>query len=171
MKITYKTKIKDLIDKNTVNTMVEDAMKKYLVNSDTRMTILEVEMTTGGLSKEAMFFNDNSPLYDKAREVYNEYGEITTSLTNLKAEIANNTQMQRQKELTQLKVAIEERMEEIDNIRNQLKNSASKNGNYGTRYISQEQSERASALYASRMQEEIGELHTKLENVKIELGK
>lgn len=161
MIITWHTKISDLVNVEEVVSIVSDGRKKIEKETNTKIDALELEMTVGGLSKQALMLGDNSPLFDAAKKIVNDYKAQLTFLKSLEDEVKEATVKQRKEELTTLKTKVEEkkkefseivtRQEKISKEEPRLKDDAGKKIEYYS--------------------EQIKTLEEKLEKINAELGK
>lgn len=153
MIITWHTKISDLVNVEEVVSIVSDGRKKIEKETNTKIDALELEMTVGGLSKQALMLGDNSPLFDAAKKIVNDYEAQLTFLKSLEDDVEKATIKERKKELTTLKVRVEERKKELETKR--LQQSKAVGGvNNAIDYTGQ-----------------ITNLSKKLEQINTELGK
>lgn len=118
MEITYKTEVEELLDAESLTAEVDNVKNDIKKKIDPRMESLELEMTVGGLSKQALMFDDYSPLYDKASRINSNYELIENELSGLQRRVNLCSWNQRRKELTTLKTKIEERMEQLNALKN-----------------------------------------------------
>lgn len=151
--IVWETKISDLVNVEKVVSIVSDGRKKIEKETNAKIDALELEMTVGGLSKQALMLGDNSPLFDAAKKIVNDYKAQLTFLESLEDEVKEATVKQRKEELTTLKSRVEEKKKELEAKR--LKQSESVGGvNNAIDYTGQ-----------------ITALAKKLEQISAELGK
>lgn len=116
MKITWKTEISELVNVDEVVSIVSDARSKIEEKTNAKIDALELEMTVGGLSKQALMLDNNSPLFDEAKKVVEMYEKQLSNIKELEAKIRIEATNQRREELTTLKGKIEEEINSTDSI-------------------------------------------------------
>ena len=153
MEITWHTKISDLVNVEEVISIVSDARSKIEKTINDRVDTLELEMTVGGLSQQALMLDDNSPLFNASKKVVEMYDKQISDVKELENEAKEAATEKRREELTTLKSRVEEKKKELEAKR--LKQSESVGGvNNAIDYTGQ-----------------ITALAKKLEQISAELGK
>lgn len=113
MKITFKTNPEEILKTSDINSATKkiNSLKESI---NKKIDALEIEMTVGGLSKQALMIEDYSPLYNEAREIITKYNdEFLTILDDIETNSIALTKKQREYELGLLKGKINERIEEL----------------------------------------------------------
>ena len=179
MTIDWTTEVEDLVNVDTVTGYVEDTEDQLKTWINPRIDTLELEMRVGGLSKEALIFNEESPLFDEASRIRTEFKDKLEQIADLKNDVEGETKEQRKTELTTLKTKVEEKLSDLNREKQKWENlaaQAKENGGKisysysqyggGTTYTEQDCNDKATAN-----DETIKTLNDKLERINTELGK
>lgn len=116
MKITWKTEISELVNVDEVVSIVSDARSKIEEKTNAKIDALELEMTVGGLSKQALMLDNNSPLFDEAKKVVEMYEKQLSNIKELEDKTRTTATKQRKEELTTLKGKIEDKIHSMNSI-------------------------------------------------------
>lgn len=115
MEITAWTKIEELVNVETVSGYVEKEKKQVEKWLNSRIDALDIEMMVGGLSPEALMLDNESPLFDKAKEVKTGFENIIQKFSDLKSEVKSKTRQQRLRELDTLEGLVEAQLNAATN--------------------------------------------------------
>ena len=171
MKITWKTEISELVNVENAVGMVRDANSRLKNLLEPRIDALELEMTLGGLSKQALIFDGVSPLYNKAQEIMTAYESKLTEFVNFEKEVETAATEKRREQLLKLQSAIKAQLEALKASKEYfLEKTAKMAENQGV-YYDRYSTAADYRQYAETTQESITALEPKLEQVNIELGK
>lgn len=179
MKITWETEISELVNVEETAGLVESVEETIERWTEPRIDALELEMTVGGLSKQALVFDGDSPLYDEAQKIAKSYENKIQEFKNFYNEVKEKTEDKRREELLDLQEKVsqeKERMQKVkdSNTAKAAKADASPDGKINAGgsgayayYVDGDFFRNA----ATKNQKIIDELQGKLEQIDVELGK
>lgn len=124
MKITWETEISELLTVEEAVGIVEEDEAQIRKRIEPRIDALELEMTVGGLAKQALVFDGNTPLYDKAHTIVKEYENILQQLKTIANEVETATKNKRREELLELQRAVKVEQDKMVGFKNQNLNLA-----------------------------------------------
>lgn len=169
MKITWKTEISELINAEKTAGLVKTVKESLEKWCSPRIDALELEMTVGGLSKQGLVFDGNSPLYNEAKRISKIYEKKLTDYDNFYKKVLEKSNEQRKKELLKLQTEISDKIDELKITKQSYLSAAEYSEEHPNNRYDQANVDFRSL--ADNQQEKIDELTKKLEQVNAELGK
>lgn len=110
--ITWKTEESELINPNVIVEKLKEKFQNYnsymnpVVNEN-----LKYEVANGGLNKDAFVMNDRSPATEVANKILSDIQEVKDMTNALIESVRLDAEEQRKKEVNQLALKIEEKIE------------------------------------------------------------
>lgn len=178
MRITWETEINELLTVEEAVGIVEEDEAQIRKRVEPRIDALELEMTVGGLSQQALVFDGNTPLYDKAHAIVKEYEDLVQKLKKITEEVETKTKEKRKEELMELQYAVQAEIDRLTRLKQQNLNlaqqaDASPNGTLTMGYGAYSYSVTGDFYRnsANTNQNRINELQEKLDRISVELKK
>lgn len=178
MRITWETEINELLKVEEAVGIVEEDETEIRRRVEPRIDALELEMTVGGLSQQALVFDGNTPLYDQANETVKAYEALIQKLKKFAEEVETKSKNKRTEELIELKHAVQAEIDRLVSLKQQHLNmakqaDASPNGTltmgYGAYSYNVTGDFYRNSAYNN--QNRINQLQEKLDRVNVELKK
>ena len=114
--ITWKTDPKELIDKEKIESDLNNKTTEINSIMDNLSNSLKLEVEKGGLNKESLHINGETPGNEVANKILNKIEVIKNINTKLNNKIMDQANKQKQVEKEQLITAIEEKVIEQEKI-------------------------------------------------------
>ena len=114
--ITWKTDPKELINSDKVEKVLNEKTNEINTIMDDIFTNVKVEIEKGGLNKDALSLNGDSPNNIYGNKILDKIEEIRVSMDKLKNKITSQAEEQKKCEKEQLISSIEEKIEEQEKI-------------------------------------------------------
>ncbi len=119
--ITWKTNIKEIINPQEVlDNLTKKTQEYYSYTNSVIYETINHEMEHGGLTKETLNINGKNLAYEKANVIMNHLEEIKANIEELKKNILDASEEQKQIEKKQLIQAIETKIEEEEKIKQNI---------------------------------------------------
>lgn len=120
--ITWKTETKEIINPNNVQEQIDEHFKEYSeYMNPTIYEQIKYEMQQGGLSREAFSVKGISPAYEIALDIISKIEEIEETVRNLKTNVEQSLENQKEIEKKQLIEEIHKNIEKekiiLDSVR------------------------------------------------------
>lgn len=171
MEITWHTKISDLVNVEEVISIVSDARSKIEKTINDRVDTLELEMTVGGLSQQALMLDDNSPLFNASKKVVEMYDKQISDVKELENEVKEKATEKRKEELETLETKVKNKLESFKNELEEKKKLSEKNPSSQSNAAASGSSLQSNVAVISYYSSQIKILEKKLEKINAELGK